>query len=362
MQPAPPPPHQPLAGIEVIDFSRYLPGPYCSMQLAQLGARVTTIERPPAGDPMRALPPHTAEGESLFATALHRRKARHLADLADPDALAEVLMMCAAADVVLETFRPGVADRLGIGAQTLRAATPSLVYCSISGYGQTGPWRHVPGHDANYLAASGLQDRIGPRERPVPAPVPLADVAAGSMAATAICAALVRRAASGEGATIDLSMTEAALNLMAHVFPAGELPEGERGRGVLGGDLACFDLYECADGRWLAVSAIEPHFFARMCELIGCEELVPIQLDPERQHEVRATLAERLRSEPAGHWHALLATEDTCVSAVLTMAEAAEHPQLVARGAVEPLLPGAQGQDALLQVPASPFVFDGRRS
>lgn len=350
--------HRPLEGIRVLDLSRYLPGPFCSLQLGWLGAQVTVVEQPPAGDPMRTIPPLGDDGVSIAYRSLRRACAVELLDLADRTGLERALALAAEVDVVVESFRPGVAERLGVGPAALRERHPQLVYCSLSGYGQTGPWAQAPGHDNGYEAVSGLLEQMGTPEAVVLPPVPLADLAGGMSAATAICAALVRRARTGDGCHIDVSLTEAALSLQAMGLARAADPASARARGMLTGGFASYGTYRCADGGWLAVGPIEPKFFGRMCEALGRRDLVELQYQPDRQGELRAELEAAFAERSAVEWDALLAGRDggeACVARVLDGSEVAEHPQLAARGAVQVLDDGAVR-------PASPYVVDGVRS
>jgi crotonobetainyl-CoA:carnitine CoA-transferase CaiB-like acyl-CoA transferase len=182
----PVPAHQPLAGIRIVDLTRYLPGPFCALQLSWLGAQVTCIEQPPHGDPMRVLPPLADDGTSLAYRSLRRDADVELLDLGTEEGRARALELVDAADVLLESFRPGVAARLGLGAEALRARNPGLIFCSLSGYGQDGPWAQAPGHDLNYEALAGLLEQTGTQHTVVHPPVPLADLAGGMVAATSI--------------------------------------------------------------------------------------------------------------------------------------------------------------------------------
>lgn len=345
----------------MLDATRYLPGPFCSLHLAWLGADVTCIEQPPFGDPMRAIPPLDADDTSLAYRSLRRDAHVEMLDIADADGRARALELADAADVFIESFRPGVAARLGIGPEQLRERNAGLVYCSMSGYGQDGPWAQAPGHDMNYEAIAGLLEQSGTHQEVVPPAVPLADLAGGQAAATAICAALVRRARTGEGCVLDISLTEAALALQAMHLPGARAPVGTaRGAGTLTGGLACYRPYRCADGQWLSVGPIEPKFFMTLCATIGRPELAELQYDPAQQEMLIGELDTTFATRSGHEWEALLVGDaggDSCVAVALHPSDVADHPQLVARGAVLEL-PGGDGA----VMPASPYVIDGRRT
>jgi crotonobetainyl-CoA:carnitine CoA-transferase CaiB-like acyl-CoA transferase len=359
--PAPIPAHRPLAGIRVVDLTRYLPGPFCALQLGWLGAAVTCIEQPPHGDPLKALPPLGEDGTSLSYGSLRRDATVELVDLGSEDGRTRALELVDAADVLLESFRPGVAARLGLGPDALRERNPRLVYCSLSGYGQDGPWAQAPGHDLNYESVAGLLEQNGTQDTVVHPPVPLADLAGGMAAATAICAALVRRATSGEGCTLDISLTEAALSLQAMHLPGANAGVGAaRGAGTLTGGLASYRPYRCADGEWLAIGPIEPKFFAHLCALVERPELAERQYDPASQDAIRGELDTLFALRSSHEWEELLVGDaggGACVTRVLHPSDVPDHPQLAARGAVRAM---AGATDAWM--PASPFVIDGVRS
>ena len=356
-----PPAHRPLEGIRVLDLSRYLPGPYCSLHLQWLGAEVTVIEQPPHGDPMRAIPPVDGDGVSLAYRSLRSDVTVELLDLGTDEGRARALELADAADVCIEQFRPGVAARLGVGPEQLRERNPALVYCSISGYGQDGPWAQAPGHDMNYEAIVGLLEQNGTHQTVVQPAVPLADLAGGQSAATAICAALVRRARTGTGCALDISLTESALALQAMHLPGASAAFGTaRGAGTLTGGLACYRPYRCADGQWLSVGPIEPKFFMTLCAAVDRPELAELQYDPSQQEFLQGEL-DTIFAERTGHeWETLLVGPDgggSCVALALHPSDVADHPQLAARGAVLDL-PGSEGA----HMPASPYVVDGIRS
>jgi alpha-methylacyl-CoA racemase len=259
-------------------------------------------------------------------------------DLKAPSGRDALLRLAAGADVVLESFRPGVADRLGIGYSDARKANEAIVYCSISGYGQHGPASQWAGHDLDYLAMGGYLDCSGRRADGGPAlpGATIADAAAGGMqAAIAILAALLRRNASGVGEHLDVSVTDGVLSLMAlaidQQLATGEAPAP--GRALLTGRYACYDLYAAGDGRWLAVGAIEAVFWANLCRALDLERWIPHQLDDARQSEIRADLRAVFATRSRDEWVAALAPADTCVAPVLSVAELAGHAQFRARRA-----------------------------
>jgi crotonobetainyl-CoA:carnitine CoA-transferase CaiB-like acyl-CoA transferase len=292
-------PQQPLGGMTVVDLTRYLPGAFASSELLRLGARVVRVEAP-AGDPMRHAAP-------AWDDALRRGKESVLCDLKRDAAFAHAL--CAASDVVLEGFRPGVAGRLGIGPADVPA---SVVYCSITGFGTEGRHADRVGHDLNYLGWAGaLADTA-----PAAPPVQVADLASGALRAVAeVLAALVGRERTGEGARIVVSMTHGAHELAAHRLGGDPLPR------LLTGGLACYSTYATADGRHLTLAALEPVFFARVCELLGLPTLAARQYDPG-QDVLRDELARAFGARALEEWLALFEGEEVCVGPVATLAEA----------------------------------------
>jgi len=292
---------RPLAGLLVVDLTRYLPGPFASRELVRLGARVTRLE-PPEGDPMREIAPG-------WDAALNAGKESVVCDLRLEPEVGRAL--CSRADVVLDGFRPGVTDRLGIGHADL---PDTVVYCSITGFGSRGHHAGRAGHDLNYLGWAGtLADTA-----PALPPVQIADLGAGALAAVAeILAALIERERTGRGRRIEISMTHGAHRLASHRLGGEPVPR------LLTGGLACYAIYETSDGRHLTVTAVEPKFFRRLCELIGRQELVERQYAPEAQGEIAAVLAETFASKSLATWLELFDQEDVMVGPVATLEEAA---------------------------------------
>jgi crotonobetainyl-CoA:carnitine CoA-transferase CaiB-like acyl-CoA transferase len=288
---------QPLDGLLVVDLTRYLPGPFASRELLRLGARVVRLEAPD-GDPLR----HIAPG---WDEALNAGKESVVCDVKRDAAFA--LELCARADVVLESFRPGVLERLGLGPDRLPAR---VVLASITGFGTDGPHAGRAGHDLNYLGWAGVLEDTAPG---LP-PVPVADLAAGALSvANEILAALLARERTGRGAHVVVSMTHGSHRLVAH-----ELDDPR----PLTGRLACYRIYATADGRWLTVAALEEKFFVRLCEVIGRPELAERQLEAD-QESLAGELAAVFASRPLADWLELFDGEDVCIGPVATLAEGA---------------------------------------
>jgi crotonobetainyl-CoA:carnitine CoA-transferase CaiB-like acyl-CoA transferase len=327
----------PLEGLRILDLSRLLPGGFCSLLLADLGADVVKVEDTGMGDYVRWAPPafegaeDSAKG-SLFL-ALNRNKRSIRLNLKAGGGRDALLRLARDADVLLESFRPGVLDRLGVGYERLREVNPGLVYCAITGYGQSGPYVDRPGHDMNYLGLNGVLaltgDAGGP---PVQAGAQIADLGGGAlMAAFGILAALRHRDRTGEGQLVDISMLDGALSWLAmvaaRVFAAGERPR--RGHEVLGGAVVCYRPYACADG-WVTLGALEPKFWRAWCEGVGREDLVERQFDrvgSATHAEVERIFRERTR----GEWRAFAGQHDCCLEPVLEVEEALESELVHAR-------------------------------
>ncbi|MFL5817178.1 MAG: CaiB/BaiF CoA transferase family protein [Conexibacter sp.] len=349
----------PLVGLKVLDLSRLLPGGFCSLLLADLGAEVLKVEDTGMGDYVRWSPPYVEGAEdsarSALFLSLNRNKRSIRVDLKS-DAGKEVLLRLAREhDVLLESFRPGVLDRLGVGYERLKAENPGLVYCAISGYGQDGPKRDAAGHDINYLALGGLLGLTGePGGAPIQAAGQIADVGGGAlMAAVGILAALRERERSGLGQVVDVSMFDGALSFLA-MIAAQTLADGvapRRGLLPLSGQFACYRPYECKDGGWVACGALEPKFWQAWCRGAGREDLIEQQFAAPGSDGVRAVEAafrERTRAE----WEAFAAEHDCCVEPVLELPEALESELVRARGMVVALdQPGASAPVQLLGLP-----------
>ncbi len=344
---------QPLAGILVLDLSRLLPGPFLTMILADMGADVVKVEDPRVGDYMRAFPPAKG-GLSGRYLAVNRNKRSMTLDLKSAAGRDALLRMVERADVVVESFRPGVMDRLGVGWDVLSARNPKLVLCSISGYGADGPYADRAGHDLNYIALAGVL-AMGAESRgraPAMPGVQIADLAGGALwSATAILGALVGRDRTGRGAHLDISMTEGALALLAAEIgnmDCGAQPT--RATETLNGGLACYSVYKTADDKYLSVGALEPKFWLAFNQAIGRKGNLPELVGP-RQDELRAELAAILATRTRDEWVEVLAAHDCCCEPVLEPDELAAHPLHRARGVFFTIDGGALGPVAQLRTP-----------
>ncbi len=318
-------PAPPLAGIRVLDFSTLLPGPLATLLLAEAGAEVLQVERPPHGDEMRSYRPRLG-GSSANYALLNRGKSSAAVDLKDPAVRERLLELAAEVDVVVEQFRPGVMDRLGLGYEAFRAANPAIVYCSITGYGQTGPAAGRAGHDLTYLAESGLLGAVVDADGdPHLPPTVIADIAGGTYPAVVnILLALFRRTTSGEGCHLDIGMVP-NVGTLAYGYLATRAGGGSwpvPGRDLLTGGSPRYAIYRTADGRHVAAAPLEDRFWARFCELV--ELPGDLRTDAGREAEVIAAVAARIAARPADHWRGVFEGEDVCCSVVATFEEAAD--------------------------------------
>ncbi|MCO7570901.1 MULTISPECIES: CaiB/BaiF CoA transferase family protein [Pseudomonas] len=325
----------PLASLKVLDFSTLLPGPFASLLLADMGAEVLRIESPTRMDLLRVLPPHD-QGVSASHAYLNRNKRSLALDLKRPEALEVVRQLLQEHDIVLEQFRPGVMERLGLGYEALKAINPRLIYVSITGYGQTGPYKDRAGHDINYLALAGLASQTGRRDQgPLPLGIQAADIAGGSLhGVIGLLAAVIARQHSGQGQHLDISMTDCvfSLNAMAGAgYLACGVEPGMEQQALNGGSF--YDYYRSRDGRWLSVGSLEPVFMQQLCQALGRPELAAQGLSPvaEQQQALKRALQSEFEQRDFAELCQLFAGLDACVEPVLSLAEAVQHPQLQAR-------------------------------
>ena len=331
---------RPLDGIRVLDLTRLLPGNYATQMLANFGADVIKVEAP-EGDPSRWASPMNEEGSAYFAL-LNRNKRSLAIDLKKSEGPEALLRLIATADVLIESFRPGVMERLGLGPALLRSLYPGLIYCAITGFGQEGPDQQLPGHDLNYLARAGLLhfNRADETQPPTLPPTQIADLAGGALPAViGILLALVGRAATGQGDMVDVGMMQGAFVLQPVALAtmlSGIAPQP--GAMPLQGSDPAYGIYQTRDGQYLTLAAREPKFWQRFCSITGRTDLIPqhgmaaIAHATEIRQEVAQIFAQRTRAE----WLERLGGEDTCVAPVNTFEEAIADPQLVATHMLQP--------------------------
>lgn len=316
-------PSGPLVGLKVLEFAGIGPAPFCGMLLADLGADVVRIDRKDGGP-----------AYSKYDVTFRGRRSVAL-DLKHPAAAEACLTLIARADALIEGFRPGVMERLGLGPDIALARNPALVYGRMTGWGQTGAWAQLAGHDIDYIAMTGALHAIGPAERPVPPINLVGDYGGGSLyLAFGLLAALRHAHATGEGQVVDCAMTDGALSLMAHIYGvhAAGTWRDERAVNVIDGGAHFYNSYRCADGKWLAVAAIEPQFYAALREKAGLSDPVfDAQMDRARWPELKAKLATVFATKTREEWCALFKGADACVAPVLSLEEAPTHPYNVER-------------------------------
>jgi alpha-methylacyl-CoA racemase len=348
----------PLEGVKVLDLTRLLPGGFCSMMLADFGANVIKVEDTGLGDYVRWSAPHyegaeETAGGALFL-ALNRGKRSIRLNLKTEQGRAVLLRLARDADVLLESFRPGVLERLGVGFERLRQESPGLVYCAITGYGQTGPGRERSGHDMNYLGLNGILGLTGePDGPPVQAAGQIADIGGGAlMAAIGILIALRERERSGQGQLVDCSMFDGSLSWLALVaaelFASGRVPS--RGALPLAGALVCYRPYRCADG-WVTLGALEPKFWSEFCRGVEREDLLERAFDAPGS-EAHGAVCEIFAARTREQWAAFASEHDCCLEPVLELDEVFRSELVAAREMVVELAqPGAQRPVKLLGVP-----------
>jgi crotonobetainyl-CoA:carnitine CoA-transferase CaiB-like acyl-CoA transferase len=332
---------QALEGLKVLDLSRYAPGPFCTMILGDLGADIVRVEevgRPEGrrAEQMKGMevipqPDEFAAADSPY-NPLNRNKRSIRLNLKADDGRRIFLRLATGADVVVEGFRPGVTARLGVDYPVLKEINPRLIYCSITGYGQDGPYSQLPGHDINYIATAGVMGAIGMPGSPHPVPGNLAgDMAGGGMqAAIGILAAVAAREKTGRGQYVDISMTDGAVSLLclylSRYYQSGTLPApGEK---VSCGETHYYNCYETSDGKFIGLGCSEPWFFANLCRALGCEDFIPYQTDPEKAGEIKAFFERKFLSRTRDEWFEFLSRADIAVSKVYGLDEIAGDPQL----------------------------------
>jgi crotonobetainyl-CoA:carnitine CoA-transferase CaiB-like acyl-CoA transferase len=330
----------PLAGLRILDLTRLLPGPLATQHLADYGAEVIKIEDTGTGDYVRTMGAMAGD-TSYFYQLVNRNKKSLRLDLKQAEGRELLRRLAAGADALVEGFRPGVMDRLGLGYAALAELNPRLVYCSITGYGQSGPYAQRAGHDINYIGYAGVLDQIGTAGGPPAIPnLQIGDLLGGTLTAlSALLAALLGAQRTGEGSRVDAAMTDGLL--VHHIFPHSDLDAGvtpEAGRTLLTGGAPCYDVYETADGRHLAVGALELKFWQAFCDAAGLAPLrdrhwaLGLAPGSAESDAVAAQVAARIRECSRSHWEQVFAKVDACVTPVLTPAEALAHAHHRARG------------------------------
>jgi len=328
-------PNSLLAGVRILDLSRLLPGPFCTLYLAQLGAEVIKIEDPDGGDYCRSVSP------DLFALVNRGKKSVTL-DLRDSRDVELFCRLAETADMIIESFRPGVMDRLGCGYNDLKAINPRLVYAALTGYGQTGPYRARPGHDINYRAYAGeLFLAAQPGAPPIARAFPIADLAGGALTcAIGALAALLGARETGNGTFVDIGMMDGLLAMqvveLAKIREHGLLRASESNGDSLFGPMPSYGAFQCADGKFIALGAMERKFFVTFCRLAGRPDLLDRALWDSRDGlDLKNELSSLFLTRSRDHWDAMLAGSDTCVSAILTFDEVLQDPQVKARAMIE---------------------------
>jgi crotonobetainyl-CoA:carnitine CoA-transferase CaiB-like acyl-CoA transferase len=325
----------PLEGIRVLDLSRLLPGPFCSLILADLGAEVIKVEEPGFGDYIRWVPP-LIRGKSYRYLILNRNKKSITIDLKSPQGKEIFLKLASKSDIVLESFRPGVAKRLGISYEHLRTRNSGLIYCAISGYGQDGPYSNLSGHDIDYIGYGGALGITGEKGRPPIIPgVQIADIGGGGMlAAISILAALMARSKTGRGQFVDVSMLDGVVSWLsihaAQYFGEGKSPE--RGKMMLSGGLAAYNVYETSDGRYLTLGILEEWFWKNLCNALGREDLCKINfMNPSEQPNLSSFLEETFKKKPLSEWINILNSADVPCGPVNSIEEVFNDKQVLHR-------------------------------
>jgi crotonobetainyl-CoA:carnitine CoA-transferase CaiB-like acyl-CoA transferase len=330
----------PLEGIRVLDLTRLLPGPYCSLLLADYGADVIKVEDPKSGDYARWYEPRVNDDQSAMFISLNRNKRSITLDLKDEKDKVAFISLLKTSDVLIESFRPGVMDRLGLGYEDLKVHNPNLIYCAITGYGQSGPYAKEAGHDLNFLSYSGLLHLQGaPNDKPLIPSVQIGDIGGGAlMAAVGILLAIINAKKSNTGQFVDISMLDGALSWMHTILPnywtSGE--KLNRGELTLNGGKACYEIYRTKDDRFLSVGALEYKFWKNFCQVIDKEKLID-QLDEplEQQRIMKQEVQTAIQQKTLTEWVELFEGIDACVSPVLTPEELTDNPQIKHRQMIE---------------------------
>ncbi|MED4727755.1 CaiB/BaiF CoA-transferase family protein [Aneurinibacillus migulanus] len=329
--------HQALQGMKVLDVTRLLPGPLCTMYLADYGAEIIKIEDPTLGDYAREMEPMLAGAGALYQLVNRGKKSITL-NLQQEEGKEILRRLAREADILVEGFRPGVMHRLGLDYETIRHVNPRLIYCSVTGYGQNGPYAEKAGHDLNYIGFTGLlHEAIHAGGHPTAflPPVQIADIGAGTLhAVSGILLAIVQRERTGEGAYLDISMTDGVLPFMipALSYYLAAQETGQATFNPLTGALACYNVYETGDGKWMALGALEAKFWRRFCEVAELNDYMPDYWSPDKQSHIKEEVAAYFKERSAAEIMGVFADEDVCLTPVLSLEEALHDMHLQARG------------------------------
>ncbi len=327
-----------LEGIKVVDLSRLLPGPYCSMVLADHGAEVIAIED------------KRFESDDLYFSNVNRNKRHMTLNLKSKVGKEIFYQLADKADIILEGFRPGVVKRLGVDYESIKKINPAIIYCSISGYGQDGPLKNSVGHDVNYMSRAGVLDLIGEKNMPPSIPaVQFADIAGGSMnSIIGILLALYARENSGVGQYIDISMTDGMLGFLTlpHFLKNKRGQDQKRSDTMLSHHFACYNTYETADGRYLTIGAVENRFWRNLCDHLSVPEFGVLQYDEERREEIIERLREIFLGKTLRHWEEELSQAEVCYSKIQSMQEVLKDPLFIKRDMVVEMVNGSSVEKA----------------
>lgn len=339
---------KPLEGIRILDLTHMLPGPFCTMLLADMGAEVIKVENPQGGDSFRTRVP-LKKNEGTAFLMLNRNKKSVVVDLKAQRGRDFFMKLAATADIVFEQYKPGTAKKLGIDYESVKAHNPAVIYCSLTGYGQEGPYAAMPGHDINYLSLAGVLDTIGSADSAPSLPgIQIADLGGGAQwSLIALLLALRQRDKTGAGCYLDISMTRCLIPWMSLYLSQyaadGTVPK--RGTTKAGGHYACYRIYETSDGRFVSMGAAEPKFWARFCELIERPDLIADQYaEGERRQQIIDAVADTFASKPQQYWCDLLFNENVCFTPVRSFDEVMDDAGLVGDGLVSTYDHPAEGE------------------
>lgn len=332
--------HLPLEGIRVLDLSRVLAGPFCSQLLADFGAEVIKVEDPEGGDPGRWYPPMIKEKSALFYTVNRNKKSISI-NLKKEEGKHIFKQLVSKSDVIIDQFKPGVMDNLGLGYEQLKQINPGIIYCALSGYGLTGPMRESAGHDLTFQSMAGVTDLTGNKNgMPAISAVQIASVPGGSVyAALAVLMALFHREKTGEGQLCDVAMVDGSVSFLAYALGEwagmGSLPQ--RGNQGLTGGFACYNIYPAKDRKYVSLAAVENKFWKEFCDKIGYSEYISFQWDPSRQDEMINNIKNVMQEKERNEWLEIFSGSRVCLAPVLNMEEMCQHPQIIERQMIHKL-------------------------